>query len=182
MQPAGTEETSLESTVAALVQRVDRLETQLNTPLPVDSQEPLWAVQALRRRGDDAAGRIVFAGVVGVAGGGEYIWQQEHHAEALANADWDEVAPVLAALGHPIRLTLLRAVHQGIRTIKELVDLPGVGTSGQAYHHLRDLQGAGWVRQERRNHYTIPPDRVVPLLVVLAAGGLGRHPAHGAGG
>jgi len=181
VEPAAASETGLEHTVAALVQRMDRLEARLDSPAAVDPAEPLWAVQELRRRRDDAAGRIVFAGVVGAGEGGEYIWQQEHRTAALAAEDWGEIAPVLAALGHPIRLALLRAVHQGIRTIKELVDLPGVGTSGQVYHHLRDLQGAGWVRQERRNHYSIPPDRVVPLLVVLAAGGLGRHPASDTG-
>ncbi|MGH3913211.1 MAG: ArsR/SmtB family transcription factor [Pseudonocardiaceae bacterium] len=177
MESAGTGETGLERTVAALARRVDRLEAQQDTPARVDPDEPLWAVQALRRRQDDVSGRVVFAGVVGTPEGGEYIWQQEYRAAALAAENWGEIAPMLAALGHPIRLALLRAVHQGTRTIKELVDLPGVGTSGQVYHHLRDLQGAGWIRLERRNYYSIPPDRVVPLLVVLAAGGLGSQPA-----
>lgn len=182
MESATAGGTGLEDTVAALVRRVDRLETRLDAPGAVDSEEPLWTVQALRRRSDDAAGRIVFAGVVGAREGGQYVWQQEHPVAALAAQDWSGIAPVLAALGHPVRLEVLRAVQRGIHTIKELMLLPGVGTTGQVYHHLRDLQRAGWVRQQRRNHYSIPPDRVVPLLVVLAAGGLGRHPAGDAEG
>jgi hypothetical protein len=45
----------------------------------------------------------------------------------------------------------------------------GLGTSGQLYHHLRQLIGAGWLVQTARGHYTVPGDRVIPLLVLLTA-------------
>lgn len=56
----------------------------------------------------------------------------------------------------------------GSQTIQELLEIPGLGTSGQLYHHLRELQAVGWVHQERRNYYAIPKDQIVPLLVIIA--------------
>jgi hypothetical protein len=50
-------------------------------------------------------------------------------------------------------------------------ELDVVGTSGQLYHHLRPLLGAGWLCQAARGRYEVPHDRVVPLLVVVAATG-----------
>ena len=41
------------------------------------------------------------------------------------------------------------------------------------HHHLRELRAAGLVVSQRRNHYAIPAERVVPLLVIVAAA-LGR--------
>lgn len=55
------------------------------------------------------------------------------------------------------------------RTAADLSGLDGVGTTGQVYHHLRLLTGAGWLRATARGHYAVPPHRVLPLLAVLAA-------------
>jgi len=77
-------------------------------------------------------------------------------------------AAALAALGHPVRL-LLRQVLSGAATVTELQERAALGTSGQLYHHLRQLVNVGWLRVAARGRYAVPPDRVVPLLVVLAA-------------
>lgn len=60
-----------------------------------------------------------------------------------------------------------------MRTLADLQEIPGSGTSGQLHHHLRELRGAGLVVSRRRNDYAIPAERVVPVLVILAAA-LGR--------
>jgi len=80
---------------------------------------------------------------------------------------------VLAALAHPLRLEILRRLLLGARTLGELQEIEGTGTSGQVHHHLRELRGAGLVVSQRRNDYAIPAERVVPLLVIVAAA-LGR--------
>jgi hypothetical protein len=51
----------------------------------------------------------------------------------------------------------------------DLAELDEVGTTGQIYHHLRRLTGAGWLHTTARGHHEVPPGRVVPLLVVLSA-------------
>jgi DNA-binding HxlR family transcriptional regulator len=161
--------------VADLAERVARLEVAGGAPAPARAAGDWWALEGLRERIDDEGGRVVLAGDVRVGDGRRCAWQEEYLAAHLAARAWPPAADALGALGHPVRLTLLRALFQGRSTVRELCELPGVGTTGQVYHHLRELQAAGWVRQEARNVHVIPPDRVVPLLVVLAAVGLGRR-------
>lgn len=78
-------------------------------------------------------------------------------------------AEVFAALGHEVRLRLLREILAGRRTAAELAGLAELGTTGQIYHHLRQLTGAGWLHSAGRGRYEVPPTRVVPLLVMLSA-------------
>ena len=91
----------------------------------------------------------------------------------LLAADWEGAAPLLAALGHPLRLAILRAVLHGQHTTAELQADPNLAAGGKLYHHLRDLQAGGWLLLQGRGQYTVPAERVLPLLVILrAAGGL----------
>ena len=54
--------------------------------------------------------------------------------------------------------------------------MPGARTSGQVHHHLRELRSAGLVLAAR-NHFTVVPERVLPVLVaVAAAAGPGAGP------
>ena len=76
---------------------------------------------------------------------------------------------ILAALGSPVRLEIVRRLLLGGQTSGELQEIPGLGTSGQLYHHLRDLQSAGLVVQRRRGRYAVAADKVVPALVIIAA-------------
>ena len=54
-------------------------------------------------------------------------------------------------------------------TAADLADTPGLGSTGQIYHHLRQLVGAGWLRATTRGRHEVPPERLVPLLVILGA-------------
>ncbi|MEU1345510.1 winged helix-turn-helix domain-containing protein [Streptomyces sp. NPDC005795] len=89
--------------------------------------------------------------------------------QSAAGAYWSHTAEALAALGHPVRLRLLREILGGRRTAAELAALDETGTTGQIYHHLRQLTGAGWLQTKGRGRYEVPGARVVPLLVVLTA-------------
>ncbi len=118
------------------------------------------------------AGRsvVVFAGHVALHGEREYDWQQFADAETILDSDWSELADGIAALAHPVRLALVRAVLSGTSAAAELGAMEGFGTSGQLYHHLRTLVSGGWLRSPSRGHYEVPETRVIPLLVLLAAG------------
>jgi DNA-binding transcriptional ArsR family regulator len=164
----------------ALEQRVDRLEhagaatAEPGTlPRPVDDR--FWALDVLRRRSGapfedgDVAGSVAFAGVARAPGVGAAIWQEEHPLPAMLAGSWADAASALSALGHPVRLELIRRLLAGAHTTQELSEIPDLGTSGQLYHHLRELQAAGLVVQRRRNDYAVPTDRVVPCLVLVAA-------------
>jgi len=82
--------------------------------------------------------------------------------------DGETAAGRLAALGHPVRLRLLLAVLRGATGPAELAEVPGIGTSGQIYHHIRTLTATGWLRASGRGQVQVPAERVVPLLVALA--------------
>jgi hypothetical protein len=58
-------------------------------------------------------------------------------------------------------------VLSGVATAAELVQVDGVGTSGQVYHHLRQLVAVGWLRSAGGGRYEVPVGRVVPLLTTI---------------
>jgi hypothetical protein len=131
--------------------------------------QTFWVLDGLRARLAAGDGAVVLAGVVPLPTGEEYAWQYGRTTEDLLAASWLELSRVITALGHPVRLRLLQLILTGTRSAADLQSVEGLGTSGQLYHHLRQLIGAGWLVQTARGHYTVPGDRVIPLLVLLTA-------------
>ncbi len=169
--------------IERLRSRVDALESAGGAlggaPGPSLPAEPWWLLERLARNtgpafaDGDVQGSVAYGGRVRAPGAGELVWQLEHAVPDLVEADLAAVATILAALGHPLRLEILRRLLLGARTLSELQEIPSTGTSGQLHHHLRELRAAGLVASQRRNHYAIPADRVVPILIIVAAA-LGR--------
>jgi DNA-binding transcriptional ArsR family regulator len=141
------------------------------SPLP-----DLRQLEALRQREGpryvrgDMRGAISYAGSAGL-GDSDLLWAGEHGLPQIWDLDPVGLARLLAALGHPARLALVRALLTGERTSQELQEVVGSGSAGQLYHHLKDLLAAGVVDQAGRSRYRISPGRIVPLLVILAAAG-----------
>lgn len=164
---------ALEARVAELEQRAraDADAAAAGPPAAADTaySERFFALEALKERAS-GAGEVVFAGVVPVEGGPEAIqWQYGSSVGGVDDLDWSSLAGNLDALGHPVRLSLLQAVRSGVGTVAELKEREEFGTSGQIYHHINLLVAAGWLVTRRRGHYVIPPERLVPLMVVLTA-------------
>ncbi|MFD4482656.1 ArsR/SmtB family transcription factor [Streptomyces sp. NPDC058471] len=161
----------LEERVAELERRMAELESA-GPAAPAVGEGDFWALDALKARhpvSDDADGAVMFTGSVRVPTGHRYEWQYGLLTETVFEGDWTETAESFAALGHPVRLRLLREILGGLRTAADLAALDDVGTTGQIYHHLRQLTGAGWLHTTERGRYEVPAGRVVPLLVVLTA-------------
>jgi DNA-binding transcriptional ArsR family regulator len=130
-------------------------------------EDPFWALTALKER-IPAPGAVVFAGSVDVGAGHlEYQWGRP--TEHLLERDWAEHAESVAALGHPLRLAILRRLLDGEHTVAQLVDELELASTGVAYHHLSALQTGGWVTSPRRGGWALPPSRVVPLLSIITA-------------
>lgn len=129
---------------------------------PVGFDDPLWFVNELGRR---APGAVMMAGAVDTPAG-PVRWQYGLMADGLLSADWSDLARPLEALGHPARIELVRQVMRGAHTTAELLQLEHLASSGQLYHHLRQLVSAGWLVSPRRGYYEVPAARVVPLLVL----------------
>lgn len=156
--------------LASLEERVAALESRLAAQADdVAPDSPLWALEGLQSRVEDP-GAVLLVGHVELPDGRRAQWQLGAATDDLLGSDWAEEADVLAALGHPVRMRLLQRVLGGMTTVAELVDTDGVGTSGQVYHHLRQLTAAGWLRALGGGRYEVPVARVVPLLALVLGG------------
>ncbi|WP_406861862.1 helix-turn-helix domain-containing protein [Streptomyces sp. HUAS MG47] len=163
----------LEERVAELERRMAALESAGRTEHP-QAEGDFWALDGLKAQlaeaGEAAAdGGVLFTGAVRLPTAERYEWQFGALAEDLLDRDWSEAADAFAALGHPVRLRLLREILGGRRTAAELAELEEIGTTGQIYHHLRQLTAAGWLHTTGRGRHEVPGTRVVPLLVLLTA-------------
>ncbi|MET7419071.1 helix-turn-helix domain-containing protein [Dactylosporangium sp. NPDC005555] len=157
---------SLEERVAALEARV--FAEPEPTPEPEPSGSVFWALERLKELAP-GPGAVLFTGTVDLPTAEHYEWQLGAPVDGLLDEDWTDFAATLTALAHPMRLRLLRVILGGVHASTDLADTEGLGTSGQLYHHLRQLTAAGWLRTTARGRYTVPPERVVPLMVILAA-------------
>jgi DNA gyrase subunit B len=151
-----------------------RLVTKLTGDAPLRSIPGSTAVtnsaEASIGTEDDGSGAIYFSGHIR----GEersFRWEpQERQIHQLLALDGEKAAKVLAAIGHKQRLDILKAVMVQPLTGSELVELLQMGTTGQLYHHMKALLGAGLlVQEDRGGKYTLPPSRSLPLLLLLAA-------------
>lgn len=157
----------LEARVAHLEQQMSALQESVKAAPPARVLAgDAWLVETLDERHPEGA--VVFAGNPSTAAG-PVRWQWGCPTADLMDGDWSDAATSLAALGHPVRLELLRLVLQGVVTTHELAETPGLGTTGQLHHHLRTLVSAGWLTTAGRGRYQVPPTRVVPLLAVVSA-------------
>lgn len=171
-----------------LEERVSELERRLEAlvgdrpDVPRPTGADFWALEGLKQQLSEAGtddGGVLYTGAVRLPTGERYEWQYSALTEQLLEedgeagdpgepgADWSDAAESFAALGHPVRLRLLREILGGRRTAAELAALDETGTTGQVYHHLRQLTGAGWLHTTGRGRYEVPGARVVPLLVAL---------------
>lgn len=158
----------LETRIQRLEARLAALEQASRVPSkPSDST--FWALDFLRKN-TRPGGEVEFAGHAEVASG-TWGWQWGLPVGDLLSTPWAEVAAILAALGHPLRLEILRAVLNGQSNTQDLQHLAEIGTTGQLYHHLKELQGTGWLKVGKRGTYSVPPERIIPLLVILSAAG-----------
>lgn len=163
--------------LAALEARVSALEGRGGDDGPAPEHEPatsevFWVLNGVKAR-HPGPGAVLFAGSASTPGGESYEYQYGLETEHLLDLDWSSYADSLAALGHPVRLAILRAVAGGTETVAGLVEELGLGTSGQMYHHVNQLEARGWLTAHARSRFRIPPARMIPLLAILtaAAGG-----------
>lgn len=172
-------------TIGELDRRLTRLEQRLAELPPSQHTRPglpeadtFWALTGLTERlperlteradtAEEASGAVLIVGTIDLPSGQQAQWQEGAAAVDLLADPWERAAETLQALGHPVRLRLLQEVLRGHTTARELADLEEVGTTGQVYHHLRQLVSAGWLRARTGGRHEVPPERLVPLLTTI---------------
>jgi len=175
-----TARSGLVDRLAALEARIEALEHShgegVRSPRSPE-REPEAALQfldALRRRKGKRYQRGATAGALGYSGflrvdDRRYAWAKELPVPELLDADPADLSHWIAAIASPQRVTLLRELFGRDRTIGEIGAAMGDPSTGQLYHHLKELQAARIVVQVRRGVYRIAPALLIPLLVILAA-------------
>jgi DNA-binding transcriptional ArsR family regulator len=156
-------EDDLHTQIADLRQRVARLEDRAfppderTNPLSAAAEEqfatapeaarryPIGQVRALsyfriHRPSDDEYGKYV----------------NDHTAgfDALLALPADAIAKSLAGLAHPARIAIYKALLTGSKDSASLLDAAGLNTTGQLYHHLREMEDVGLVVRRGRNLWT----------------------------
>lgn len=84
--------------------------------------------------------------------------------------DLAQVSEALAAVAHSVRLRMLVTASMKTVRVTELLETLQLGTTGQVYHHLRILTGAGWVETNGHGDYWVPDSRQAFLDRVLGLG------------
>lgn len=156
----------LESRLAALDARLAALEARPPRPAqpPAHDFRLLETVRSIAD-GEPATG---FAGVARTDDG-ELAFEWTRTGEFLMELDWASLGDKLTAIGHPLRLAILQQLLAGATTVNQLVDELNLTSTGTAYHHLSQMQAAGWVASPSRGTWVIPPHTVIPLLAILTA-------------
>ncbi|MBV7435603.1 helix-turn-helix domain-containing protein [Cardiobacteriaceae bacterium TAE3-ERU3] len=165
---------NIDERVRILEDQVAQLLAQLNTPAPTTkaTDKTFAALNNLQQQTADAAqGAVMFSGYYRQNAGSknEAEWQYTVENSELLASDWASLAEPLAALSHPVRLSLLQGIFQGETTAANLAAQLGLGSTGQVYHHLNALQSAGWIRRTVAEGYNVPAERMIALLVILLA-------------
>lgn len=145
--------------VAQLVERVARLEAREPRPLKevLDSTiEP------------PEIGRVVYSGV-GPWADHAVVWQMERAWDEVVDHEPESIARTFSALASPVRVRIIGALVDGPATTAVLAERIDAGTSGQLFHHLKDLLAAGLVHQPQRGVYTLRAQHILPILAALSA-------------
>lgn len=173
--PDSSELDELRERLAELSDRVAALEaspSEPNHPNP-DTRSHLWALETLRSLRPEhpvtESGVLLLSGSVTLPTGTPVEWQESAGTVEMFDVEWNERAAAFAALGHPVRLELLRHVLRGVTSTADLATVGSLGTTGQLHHHLRELRATGWLKQSGRGSYEVPAARVIPLLVCVMA-------------
>ncbi|MGH9920357.1 MAG: ArsR/SmtB family transcription factor [Nitrososphaerales archaeon] len=88
----------------------------------------------------------------------------------LSRAEAEDLAPVLAALGDPVRLRLLSIVAAEGEVCSCNLESPLEKTQPTISHHTRVLQGAGLITGEKRGKWTwwsVVPTRLATIRRLL---------------
>ena len=113
-------------------------------------------------------GTVSFTGDITLSTG-TYTYAWARPAAWITDQPWDDAIARIAALAHPVRGAILRHLLAAPASVTELVESDLVSSTGTAYHHLKELQAAGWVHKQD-GVFEIPPARVVPLMAMVIAG------------
>ena len=156
--------------IEELTERVARLEASRPSPPQRDTSLVQELLGALEGSGTDDPGRpaVVYAGA-GPWEDGTVAWQIVRRWDEVRESSGEATARVLNALASRTRLRIMAFLLDGPASTGELAKGLDQPSSGQLFHHLKELMAAGVIHQPVRGTYAVSRDHAVPLLAVLSA-------------
>ncbi len=122
---------------------------------------------------EGSSGRITYLGVFS-SGGRQSNWIKKAALcdDLMRLAESGVAGKVLACLGNATRLKILVELLKSPKTVAELTEVCGLGSTGQAYHHMKPLLAADVITEntdgDGRGGYIVQPHRVQGIIMLLA--------------
>ncbi len=163
---------TLAAAVAALAERVTALE-RMRLPVGASAVTDGSLVRRMLDElgdtadGPDPDGTIVYAGA-GPWADGTVAWQIGRRWLDIRETGADSIASLFGALANPHRIRILRELVTGPMSTGELGQRLDQPSSGQLFHHLKELLAAGVIHQPERGTYAIRREDAIPLLAALS--------------
>lgn len=161
----------LASTVEELTKRVEQLERSRapRSSAVTDGSLVQRMLDELWSAPDDSGGvgMIVYAGA-GPWADGTVAWQIGRVWSEIRGTAPEAVTALFGALANPSRIRILCQLVTGPVSTRDLGQKLDHPSSGQLFHHLKELLAAGLIYQPERGTYAIRREDVVPLLTTLS--------------
>jgi DNA-binding transcriptional ArsR family regulator len=119
--------------------------------------------------GDDAGTDAVTYVGHGQRDGDPIAWHVRRTWDEVLASAGDGLGATLSALASGPRLRIVAELVAGPVSTGDLAERLDQGSTGQLFHHLKELLAVGVVHQPQRGVYTIRPAHVVPVLAILSA-------------
>lgn len=132
------------------------------------------AIQAMTQSGVDIVGHFGTVSSGENRQGWASIWYGDAVDRLRSNPGY-KVAQILAVLGSEVRLAILRSLLEASKTASEIVAAVGLKTTGQAYHHLRELEQGGYIEQKSGGRYHFGRNGQVYLAALALAADAGAE-------
>lgn len=117
------------------------------------------------------SGLVTYLGVYN-SGGRQSNWIRNGIPtdELLSLIESGVASKVLACIGNSNRLMMLLEILREPKTVAELVEKCGFGSTGQVYHHMKPLLAADIIveDEQRKGVYAIQPHKVQGVIMLLA--------------
>lgn len=124
-----------------------------------------------RKEEKGGSGFVTYLGVYG-SGGRQSNWIRSGVPtdELLSLIERGTAGKVLACIGNADRLGMLLEILRGPKTVADLVEKCGFGSTGQAYHHMKPLLAADIIVEDefQKGVYVIQPHKVQGVIMLLA--------------
>lgn len=167
-----------EATLEDLRARLERLERLVLAPHQGDDLDRLARLVSERAEAmDDEArqrtgqriGQIEMHAHLRLPGQTHGIVDDFRFEDLLATSP-DILARGIAGLSHPARIAICKALLDGPKETAALLDLAGLNTTGQLYHHLQAMEDVGLVNRRGRNLWA--SENIGAFVMLLGAGKL----------